>query len=45
MEWYDGGIGFAIPLEDLNRVLPRLKEGKDLKKGVLGIRLEKQRPL
>lgn len=40
VEWYDGGIGFAIPLEDLSRVLPRLKEGKDLKKGVLGVRLK-----
>ncbi len=29
-EWYDSGIGFAIPLEDVNAVLPRLKEGKDL---------------
>lgn len=37
VEVYDGGIGFAIPLEDINRVLPRLKEGKDLKRGLLGI--------
>ncbi len=37
VEWYDSGLGFAIPLEDLNRVLPRLKEGKDLQKGILGI--------
>src|SRR5262245_58133439 len=36
-EWYDSGIGFAIPLEDINRILPRLKEGKDVKKGVLGV--------
>ena len=36
-EWYDSGIGFAIPLEDINRVLPRLKEGKDVRKGVLGV--------
>ncbi|MBM3981237.1 MAG: PDZ domain-containing protein [Planctomycetes bacterium] len=34
---YDGGIGFAVPLEDIFRVLPRLKEGKDLKRGLLGI--------
>ena len=39
-EWYDSGIGFAIPLEDINAILPRLKEGKDLKKGLLGIRLK-----
>ena len=40
VEWYDSGIGFAIPLEDINRILPRLKEGKDLKKGLLGISLQ-----
>jgi S1-C subfamily serine protease/predicted esterase len=34
---YDGGIGFAVPLEDINAVLPRLKEGKDLRRGLLGI--------
>jgi S1-C subfamily serine protease/predicted esterase len=37
VEWYDSGIGFAIPLEDINAILPRLKEGKDLKRGLLGI--------
>jgi serine protease Do len=40
VEWYDSGIGFAIPLEDVNRVLPRLRDGKDLKKGLLGISLQ-----
>jgi S1-C subfamily serine protease/predicted esterase len=39
-EWYDSGIGFAIPLEDVFAVLPRLKEGKDLKKGLLGVRFQ-----
>jgi S1-C subfamily serine protease len=39
-EWYDSGIGFAIPMEDVLAVLPRLKEGKDLKKGLLGIRMK-----
>jgi S1-C subfamily serine protease len=38
-EWYDSGIGFAIPLEDVNRALPRLKQGQDLKRGLLGITL------
>jgi S1-C subfamily serine protease/predicted esterase len=37
VEWYDSGIGFAIPFEDVLTVLPRLKEGKDLRKGILGI--------
>ncbi|MFM8275306.1 MAG: PDZ domain-containing protein [Gemmata sp.] len=34
---YDGGIGFAVPLEDIFAVLPRLKEGKDLRRGLLGV--------
>ena len=37
LEWYDSGIGFAIPLEDVFAVLPRLKEGKDLRRGLVGI--------
>ena len=37
VEWYDGGIGFAIPMEDIHRVLDRLKAGEDLKPGLLGI--------
>lgn len=37
VEWYDSGIGFAIPLEDVFRVLPRLREGKELRRGLLGI--------
>lgn len=41
-EWYDSGIGFAIPMEDVLAALPRLKQGKDLKKGLLGVRLGSQ---
>lgn len=37
VEWYDGGIGFAIPMEDINRVIDRLKAGEDLHAGLLGI--------
>ena len=37
VEWYDSGIGFAIPLEDINAVLPRLKKGENLTRGLLGI--------
>ena len=40
LEWYDSGIGFAIPLEDINAVLPRLREGRDLKPGILGIQMQ-----
>jgi len=40
IEWYDSGIGFAIPLEDVNAALPRLKQGKDLKRGMLGVTMK-----
>jgi S1-C subfamily serine protease len=40
IEWYDSGIGFGIPLEDINAVLPRLKQGKDLKRGLLGVNMQ-----
>ncbi len=36
-EWYDSGIGFAIPLEDILASLPRMKESKDLRRGLLGV--------
>jgi S1-C subfamily serine protease len=44
-EWYDSGIGFAIPLDDVNRVLPRMLKGTKetpvaLKRGLLGITLK-----
>jgi S1-C subfamily serine protease/predicted esterase len=42
VEWYDAGIGFAVPLEDINAVLPKLREGKDLKRGLLGVSLESE---
>src|SRR5260370_11640117 len=41
-EWYDSGIGFAIPMEDVLAVLPRMKEGKDLQKGILGVGMKSQ---
>jgi serine protease Do len=37
VEWYDSGIGFAIPIADVLAALPRLKEGKDLRRGKLGV--------
>jgi S1-C subfamily serine protease/dienelactone hydrolase len=44
-EWYDSGIGFAIPYEDILAVLPRLKTGTAekpylLSRGVLGITVQ-----
>lgn len=37
LEWYDSGIGFAVPLEHVFAILPRLRAGNDLRKGLLGI--------
>jgi serine protease Do len=37
VEWYDSGIGFAIPFEDVLKSIERLKHGKDLRPGLLGI--------
>ena len=40
-EWYDSGIGFAVPMAHITKILPQLKEGKDVHKGLLGIALSK----
>ncbi len=40
VDWYDSGIGFAVPLEHVFKMLPRLKDGHDLKPGILGINLK-----
>ncbi len=37
-QWYDSGIGFAIPMEDILARLPLLKEGKNIERGLLGFR-------
>ncbi|NLF71138.1 MAG: PDZ domain-containing protein [Candidatus Anammoximicrobium sp.] len=39
-EWYDSGIGFAIPLVDVLRHLDKLKRGEELYPGLLGITLQ-----
>ncbi|QDT99144.1 PDZ domain-containing protein [Gimesia aquarii] len=39
VEWYDSGIGFAIPIQDVLKIIPRLNTGKDLYPGLLGITL------
>lgn len=36
-EWYDSGIGFAVPLTGLDHVFAQLKEGKTLQQGYLGV--------
>ncbi len=39
-EWYDSGIGFAVPYGHIQKILPRLKGGTDLHPGLLGINLK-----
>jgi serine protease Do len=39
-EWYDSGIGFAVPLVDLLARLDTLRSGRDLAPGILGISLK-----
>ncbi|QDS99423.1 PDZ domain-containing protein [Adhaeretor mobilis] len=41
VEYYDSGIGFAVPLEDIIASLPRWKEAGDLHRGLLGIGMKK----
>ncbi|MFN5078631.1 MAG: trypsin-like peptidase domain-containing protein [Planctomyces sp.] len=39
IEWYDSGIGFAIPMSDAGLVAARLQAGKDLQPGLAGLQL------
>ncbi len=45
VEWYDSGIGFAIPMEDVQQALPKLKEGKTLRKGRIGVLMKNEDPM
>jgi serine protease Do len=36
-EWYDSGIGFAVPLADVLAVLPKLQAGQDQRAGLAGV--------
>jgi serine protease Do len=36
-EWYDSGIGFAVPLHGLDRVIADMKAGKTLQRGYLAV--------
>jgi serine protease Do len=38
-EWYDSGIGFAVPLTDIQRRLPSLQSGRDIHAGLTGVTL------
>jgi len=37
VQWYDSGIGFAVPLSDIEPLIARLKKGEVLRPGKLGI--------
>ncbi len=37
VQWYDSGIGFAVPLSDIEPILARLRKGDVLRPGKLGI--------
>jgi serine protease Do len=37
-QWYDSGIGFAVPLDDILARLPKLQSGDDIQIGKAGIR-------
>jgi serine protease Do len=39
-DWYDSGIGFAIPLVEILPYLDQLKAGQDLHAGILGVTLK-----
>jgi serine protease Do len=43
-EWYDSGIGFAVPLEPLADAIERMKKGEDQRPGLLGIGLAAKNP-
>src|SRR5262245_37119233 len=36
-EWYDSGIGFAVPLAGNDKVIAAMKEGKTLQRAFLGV--------
>ena len=40
VEWYDSGIGFAIPMSTLGNVIDRLKNGETISPAFLGVRTE-----
>ncbi|MFO0897125.1 MAG: PDZ domain-containing protein [Pirellulales bacterium] len=42
VDWYDSGIGFAIPFDHIQRTWPRLRDGKDLHAGLLGVSIRGQ---
>ena len=45
VEWYDSGIGFAIPASDMIEAAKRLRDGTDRVRGTMGVGLTTRNPL
>lgn len=45
VEWYDSGIGFAIPIHDALQVAEQLRDGQDRHRGVIGLGFSTKNPL
>lgn len=45
VEWYDSGIGFAIPINEALQAANLLRNGEDRVRGVLGVGLSTRNPL
>ena len=45
VQWYDSGIGFAIPAADVSRAVRDLRSGRDRLHGILGVRMRGQNAL
>ena len=43
--WYDSGVAFAIPADVIRSKIQRLKDGEDIKKGLIGIVPKSDDPL
>lgn len=37
VEWYNSGIGFAVPMDKLDRIIEQMKAGKSIEPGRMGI--------
>lgn len=45
VEWYDAGIGFAVPLEEIIAQLPTLRKGESIRPGRMGVTYEDKGPV
>ncbi|RLS57203.1 MAG: PDZ domain-containing protein [Planctomycetota bacterium] len=45
VEWYDAGIGFAVPLEEILPLLPTLRKGEDVRPGRMGVVFNDKGPI